>query len=106
MTPKDVTSATKAFIQAWRKDVVPDEVISQRSRICKSCPVREKSFVAGLLKSIIDKNGVPKELSDHRCGICKCPLLNLVVAKEPHVDNEKERRRRLKGNPNCWLLKL
>lgn len=102
----DAITGTKAFIQAWRKDVVSPETILERSNTCKVCPVRTKSIAAGILKSIIDKNGVSSELADYKCGICKCPLLNLIVAKEVHQDSTKERERRIKKNKNCWMLNL
>lgn len=105
MTPNDIISASRAFVQAWRKDVVPEAEIARRSRICRQCSGRSKTTFAGILKRIIDKNGVAPELANYSCGVCKCPLLNLVVAKEPHVDSEREHKRRQKVNPNCWLLK-
>lgn len=105
MTPSDIAAATKAFVRAWRKDVVSPEEIARRSRICKTCPAKEKSFFGGLLGQILQTEGVLKLLAEHKCGICKCPLSNLIPAVEVHVDSDREKKRRQKANPNCWMLK-
>jgi len=104
MKPQDITLAAKAFVQATRGDVVSADVIDKRARICKACPVRTKSLLAGILAKALES--APDELKSYRCGICRCHLGLLVPAKEPHIDSPKERERRIKKNKECWMLKL
>lgn len=94
--------AAKAFIEATQGDVVSEEVIAHRSRICKGCPARVKSILGGVVARAL-KNA-PPELKGYVCGICKCPLALLIPAKEPHIDSPKEEARRRKVNPRCWNL--
>lgn len=104
MKPSDITAAATAFVQATQGDVVPDSVIASRARICRQCPVRTKSVLAGIVAKALDK--APQELKNFRCGICKCPLGLLIPAKQPHQDSDKERKRRENSNKHCWMLKL
>ena len=107
MKPQSILSAANAFREALRKDVVSDAEISRRSNICTQCPAKTPSgVVAPVLASIINKHKVDKKISAFKCGICKCPLILLVPAKEPHVDSVEERAKRIKKNKNCWLLNL
>lgn len=107
MKPQDALAGTRAFIQAWRKDVVSPEEIIRRARICEQCKLgKEKSVFGGILGNILKTENVPPLLANYRCVVCKCPLANLIPAKEVHQDSEKERARRIKVNKECWMLKL
>lgn len=106
---KPIQGAAKAFIQATRGDVVSEDEISRRARICKSCPGRIPNKGTGKISQILAKvageNQVPKEIANYQCAVCGCNLQLLIPAKEPHQDSDKERKRREKINPRCWLLK-
>lgn len=105
-----IQGAAKAFIEATRGDVVPDDVIAARTRICRNCPLRVPATGTGRVSQVLGKlaneNKVDKNISGYKCSVCGCALLLLLPAKEPHVDSDKERARRLKGNKGCWLLTL
>lgn len=110
MKPQDALAAALAFIAATKGDVVPIETIIERSRICKACPLKVKttgvSRVSQILGSLASKHNLPKEISDYSCSICGCNFQLLLPSIEGHKDNEKQKKRRIKGNPNCWILKL
>jgi hypothetical protein len=102
------TAAAKAFVEATQGDVVSDEEIDRRARLCKPCPGRVKTTGVGrvsqILGALANKHKVPKEIADFSCVVCKCNLQLLIPAKEPHVDSPKEKARRVKVNARCWNL--
>lgn len=110
MKPSNIIAAANAFQAATRGDVVPVEVISQRARICKGCPARAKAQGVGrvskILGDIANKHRVDKDISGFQCSICGCSMMLLLPSTKPHQDSPKERERRKKINPNCWMLKL
>lgn len=105
MNIEGAKAAINAFKEALNQDTVSEEVFLYRSRLCKSCPAKQKSAIAPVVSKILSRNKVPPEISGSICSVCKCPLTLLLGAKSPHVDSEKEKKRREKLNPRCWNLK-
>lgn len=108
----DIRQALKAYAAAKNSQTVGDAEAQHRSRVCAACPMRRK--VAGfigrasqLLGAASSTGQVPPELSDYKCGVCKCSLLLLVPAlpENLHKDSPEERATREKKAPACWLLK-
>lgn len=110
MNLESIKGAAKAFIAATQKDVVSDETIANRSRLCRQCPLRitnrSSGKVSQTLAKLAQENKVPAEIAGYQCSVCGCSLQLLIPAKEPHQDSNKERAKREKGFKHCWMLKL
>lgn len=109
MTPSDIKAAALAFKDALKGDVVDDDTIDSRAKICIKCPQRRRvtgiiSRVSKILGDIANRHRVPKEIADYKCNICKCSLMLLIPAteKDQHKDSPQEAKRR---PLTCWLKK-
>lgn len=110
MKLSDITSLTRAFIEATRGEVVSVSEIDARARLCKNCPARVRTRGVGrvseILGQIANKNKLPSDLKDFSCSVCGCAFQLLIPSTKPHVDSDRERARRIKLNDKCWILKL
>lgn len=109
----DITSALVAFKEATNNNTVSEETAIERGNICRRCPLRKinssvSNHVSKILAQIANKHGVSREIRDYSCSVCGCNLGLLIPALPEHVhkDSESERKRRVKGNPKCWVLSI
>lgn len=104
-------AAIVAFQEARHGNVAGETEVANRANICEQCPMRRRNGVAirvalgAIHATRILKNRVPDAISEFRCGVCHCPLANLLPAKGEHLhtDSPEEAAKRAKEAPNCWL---
>jgi len=99
--------AARAFKEATQGDVVSSDEIVARTSVCRTCP--KKTSISGLkqnlanrLAALANKNRVDRFIRGKACGVCQCPLMLLIPAKEPHTDTDEEMASR---PSSCWILK-
>lgn len=104
---QDAQAAVKAFREAVRGNVVPDDEILRRVEVCKACPKRRlnqgfPTRVSQVLGALSSKYRVHPDMRDYSCGVCGCSLLLLLpaTAENLHRDSEAERAAR---PAKCWL---
>ena len=103
-------AAARAFKDATLNDTAPPETIAARAEVCGVCPMRVPARglavrVEKALAAVAVTHGKPEILHGQMCGVCKCPLLLLVPDKHevPHEDSKKEKAKRLRKAPKCWM---
>jgi len=108
LTLKDAVSATLALAEAIQGNTESPEEVLRRATICLKCP--KKTLTRGMLPRVAQRMGelsrkhdVPNALAGYMCGVCKCPLLNLIPSIKLPVDTSKQLSQR---PTNCWLRQI